>query len=110
MGETYEKLEADSKKIQENTPNVAKGMMGLFRQVMGPGALTVREKELIVLGISMSVQCEPCIFHHVKGCLDAGATKEQILEAAEVSVMMGGGPKFMHLPEVIKALEECGEL
>ena len=61
----YEKLEENGKKIQQNTPNAGKGMMGLFKQVMGPGALSVREKELIVLGIAMSVQCKPCIFHHI---------------------------------------------
>ena len=35
----------------------------------------------------------------------AGATREQILEAAGVSVLMQGGPAFTHVPEVLTALE-----
>jgi len=42
---------------------------------------------------------------HVQKCLDAGATKEQILEAASVAVMMGGGPAYTHIPVVMETLE-----
>ncbi|MFQ6035773.1 MAG: carboxymuconolactone decarboxylase family protein [Sedimentisphaerales bacterium] len=37
--------------------------------------------------------------------LDAGATKQQILEAASVAVMMGGGPAYTHVPLVMETLE-----
>ncbi|NIP24058.1 MAG: carboxymuconolactone decarboxylase family protein, partial [Phycisphaerae bacterium] len=47
----------------------------------------------------------PCIAAHVKKCIDAGATKEQILEAASVAVMMNGGPAYMHIPVVMDTLE-----
>jgi alkylhydroperoxidase/carboxymuconolactone decarboxylase family protein YurZ len=46
---------------------------------------------------------------HVKKCLEAGASKEQILEAAAVAVVMGGGPAYMYVPEVIEALEALGK-
>ena len=42
---------------------------------------------------------------HVKKCLDLGATKEEILDAASVAVMMQGGPSFTYLPKVLQALE-----
>ncbi len=72
---------------------------------MKDGALSVREKELIALAIGLSVRCSPCINLHVEKCLKAGATGEQILEAAGVAVMMQGGPSFTHVPEVIRAIE-----
>lgn len=78
----------------------------LFTKTMGEGVLSVKHKELIALAIAVSVQCEPCMFLHVKKCLDAGATKEEILEACGVSVLMSGGPAYTHVPMVINAIEE----
>jgi AhpD family alkylhydroperoxidase len=101
----YEKFEKDTTKMKELAGNMMTGFGTLFSKVMGEGALTVREKELIALGIAVAAPCAPCIKLHVKKCLGAGATKEQILEAASVAVMMAGGPGFTHLPVVIDALE-----
>ena len=101
----YKKFEADTEKMKKMVPNMMTGFGGLFQKVMGEGKLTVREKELIAVGIAMAIQCKPCIFLHVKKCLGTGASKEEILEAAQVAVMMAGGPGFTHMPEVIDALE-----
>jgi AhpD family alkylhydroperoxidase len=73
---------------------------------MAEGALTVKSKELVAIGIAVAKQCEPCIKLHVKKCLDAGTTREEILEAAGVAVMMEGGPAYTHIPMVIESLEE----
>ena len=104
----YEKYNQNMPKAKDLAPNAINGFSNMFAKIMGEGALTVREKELIALGIGVGVQCEPCIRLHVKKCLEAGATKEQIGEAASVAVMMAGGPAFTHLgmvAETIEALE-----
>ncbi|HBK57937.1 MAG TPA: carboxymuconolactone decarboxylase family protein, partial [Spirochaetaceae bacterium] len=38
--------------------------------------------------------------------LEAGATEEEILEAAWVAVLMGGGPALMHAGLVLEALKD----
>jgi AhpD family alkylhydroperoxidase len=101
----FEQWSTDQNKMKEMAPDILRGFGGLFQAVMKDGALTVREKELIALGIGLAVRCVPCINLHVEKCLAAGATPEQILEAAGVAVMMQGGPTFTHVPEVIRALE-----
>jgi AhpD family alkylhydroperoxidase len=78
---------------------------GLFAKVMRDGAISLLEKELVTLGIAVAIQCTPCIRLHVKKCLDAGATKEQILESASVAVMMAGGQAYTHIPIVMDTLE-----
>ena len=103
--EFYKKFDADTEKMKSMVPDMMAGFGGLFQKIMGEGKLTVREKELIALGIAMAIQCKPCIFLHVKKCLGSGASKEEIMEAAQVAVMMAGGPGFTHMPEVIDALE-----
>ena len=91
--------------MREQVPDMMNGFGGLFSKVMGEGSITVLEKELIAVAIGVAIQCQPCIKLHVKKCLDTGATKEQILEAASVAVMMGGGPAYTHIPVVIDTLE-----
>lgn len=103
--EFYAKFETDTEKMKKLAPGMMTGFGGMFQKIMGEGKLTVREKELIALGIAMGIQCKPCIYLHVKKCLGAGATPEEIIEAAQVAVMMAGGPGFTHMPEVIDALE-----
>lgn len=101
----FERWQTDQQQVKELAPEIARGFGGMFQALMKEGALSVREKELIALGIGLAVRCVPCINLHVQKCLQAGATREQILEAAGVAVMMQGGPSYTHVPEVIRALE-----
>ncbi len=101
----FEQWTADQIKVKQLAPEIARGFGGLFQATMKEGALSVREKELIALAIGLAMRCVPCINLHVEKCLHAGATREQILEAAGVAVMMQGGPSFTYVPEVIRALE-----
>ena len=103
--EFFEKFKNDLAKMKEQAPDAVSGFSGLFGKAMKDGALSVREKELVALGIGVAQHCAPCIRLHVQKCLGAGATKEQILEAASVAVMMAGGPAYTHIPVVIDALE-----
>lgn len=103
--EFFEKFKSDMAKMKEQIPDTTNGFAGLFHKVMKDGALSVREKELVALGIGVAKCCVPCIRGHVENCLDAGATKEQILEAASVAVMMGGGPAYTYIPVVMDTLE-----
>lgn len=101
----FSDFQSSMAKTTKLAPDGVKGFGALFQKVMGDGAISVREKELISLGIGVALRCEPCIRLHVKKCLDAGATKEQIIESAQVAVMMGGGPCYTHLPMVVETLE-----
>jgi len=91
--------------MKECCPDLTAGFGGMFAKIMKDGALSVKEKELIALGIGVAIQCEPCIRIHTQKCIEAEATEAQILEAASVAVMMGGGPAYTHVPMVIETLE-----
>jgi AhpD family alkylhydroperoxidase len=101
----FEEWKVDQANMKERTPGMMKAFGGLFQETMKEGALSVREKELMALAIGLAVRCAPCINLHVEKCLKAGATREQILEAAGVAVMMQGGPSYTHVPLVIRALD-----
>jgi AhpD family alkylhydroperoxidase len=100
----YGKWKSDMERMKQETPGVVQGFGALFAKVMGEGALTVKEKEFIAVGIAVALHCVPCINLHVQKCLELGASKEQVLEAAAVGTMMGGGPAYTHIPVVLDAL------
>lgn len=56
------------------------------------GALPKKNKELIAVGISVVINCESCMQWHIEQAHQDGATEDEILEAIEVGIEMGGGP------------------
>ncbi len=94
--------------MRNTTPDITRAFGAMFQKLMAEGALSVREKELIALSIGMAVRCESCIYSHVEKAVHAGATREQVLEAAGVVVTMQGGPGYVYVPKVIEALDALG--
>ncbi|HUI72854.1 MAG TPA: carboxymuconolactone decarboxylase family protein [Spirochaetia bacterium] len=77
----------------------------LASQAFRPGALETMVKELIAVAISICVKCEPCIDHHVREALRHGASEQQIVEAMEVAMEMGGGPATVQARVALACLE-----
>jgi len=105
VNEFYAKFQKDVEKMKSLCPETVSSFMGMFAKVMGQGHLSIKQKELIALAIAVAKSCNPCIRLHVQKCKASGATKEEIIEAASVAVMMAGGPAFTHMPEVIDSIE-----
>jgi AhpD family alkylhydroperoxidase len=70
------------------------------------GALSAKMKELIALAIGITVRCDGCIAFHVHEALDAGATRQEILETVGVAILMGGGPSVVYGTEAVEALDQ----
>ncbi len=64
----------------------------LSKASMKPGALDYKTKELIAAAVGLAVRCEYCIVYHVHAALKAGATRQELIETACVTNLMGGGP------------------
>jgi AhpD family alkylhydroperoxidase len=54
--------------------------------------LSAKTKELVALAISIVVHCEGCIAYYVHDAVEAGATRQELLETISVALLMGGGP------------------
>lgn len=101
----YETNAAAMRPVRSEAADLVKGFAALHHAAMRAGALSVLEKELIALGIGLAARCENCVYAHVDAALRAGATRQQVIEAAGVAVMMQGGPAYTYLPRVTEALE-----
>lgn len=95
-------------KFKKQAPEVSMAFGGMFQKLMGDGALSTLEKELLAVAIGMATRCEPCIFAHVEKAVKLGATREQLIELAGVVVMMQGGPGYVYVPKLIDAMEALG--
>ena len=92
--------------LRRQIPEVYKGYAALHAAALAPGALDVKYKELIALGIAITTRCDGCIASHAKGAAKAGATKEEVAEAIGVAILMNGGPGTVYGPRAYDAFCE----
>jgi len=84
-------------KLMETAPDAVLGFSALTEGVMfDDGEISRLYKELILVALAVYIKCEYCIAAHVYNALEQGASAEQILEAANVSVFFGGGAALAH--------------
>ena len=106
----YDHWSSRMSKAKSSAPDAARGFGALFQSVMKEGALGVREKELVALGIGLALRCDPCVYAHVQKAKQAGASRDEIIETAGVAVMMQGGPAYTYLPKLLEALDALDTL
>jgi AhpD family alkylhydroperoxidase len=92
-------------KLKEQAPNAISGFGAMYMKIMQDGPVPAKMKELIAVAIGVTIQCDPCIKLHIQRSLELGATREEVLDAASVGVMMGGGPARTYLPVVLETLD-----
>ncbi|WLR41335.1 carboxymuconolactone decarboxylase family protein [Bacillus carboniphilus] len=96
--------------FSKKMPELARHYNQFTEECFKEGSLSQKEKQLIALGISIATQDEYCMIYHTKGCVDQGATEEEILEVAGVSAAFGGGAAMSQsvtlLQESIKELNK----
>lgn len=78
----------------------------LHNETTADNILSRKVKELIALGVAITVRCNGCIAYHIHGVLSAGATCDEIMETISVAVLMGGGPSMVYGCEALEALEQ----
>ncbi|MFO8163998.1 MAG: carboxymuconolactone decarboxylase family protein [Thermodesulfobacteriota bacterium] len=67
--------------------------------------LKKKDKELIAIGISVCIDCESCMQWHREQAAAAGSTYDEVLEAIEVGIEMGGGPATVSARFALQVME-----
>jgi len=93
-------------KLRQAGPDVMSAFGALSKAALKAGALSEMHKELIALAIGVAGQCDGCIGFHAKALVRLGATREQVMEALDVAVYMGGGPALMYAAGAAQAYDE----
>jgi alkylhydroperoxidase/carboxymuconolactone decarboxylase family protein YurZ len=72
------------------------------------GTLSVKMKELIVLGILASRGLQYGVEAHMRRAIDYGATKDELFEAIKAAAVPGGGVAYSVGIRALQALEQDG--
>ncbi len=94
-----------------NEKIVASGNLGIKRffnldtATYRDGALPGRTKELLGLVASMVLRCNDCIDYHLDQAVQAGWRDEELQEAMQVALVVGGSIVIPHLRHAFATLE-----
>jgi pyruvate dehydrogenase E2 component (dihydrolipoamide acetyltransferase) len=86
---------ANRERLEKDAPDLFHGFNDLMKCYYKPGAVPRRDKELMAVAAAVATRCIPCLGNHLNNAMAAGATREQVLEAAAIGVEFGGGPSFV---------------
>ena len=69
------------------------------------GALDAKTKELLGLVASTVLRCNDCIDYHLIQCVEAGWTDEELTDALNVSLIVGGSIVIPHLRHAMETID-----
>ena len=84
------------KQLKQARPELFQAFSDFNSKVFQPGALGLKEKELIALACAHITQCPYCIDGHTRRAREAGAKEEEIAEAIFVAVALRAGGGLAH--------------
>jgi len=96
--------------IKQHNPELAVVIKELDRVMVEDGALDRKTKRLIALACVAVRMCEDCVYPQARVAANYGATKEEIVEAMHVAVVVGGVPSWSvakrGLSQIFNEMEE----
>lgn len=97
------------KKLNEKVLNLdnlgIKRFFNLDNNTYKDGALPSQTKELLGLVASAVLRCNDCIDYHLEQCAKTGSNREEIIEALNVALVVGGSIVIPHLRHAVGTLE-----
>jgi AhpD family alkylhydroperoxidase len=101
-------------KMNERITNC--GHLGLKRfwaldgRAYEPGALDEKSLELMGLTTSMVLKCDDCVTYHLIRLIQLGTTNEELYEALNVSLIVGGSITIPHIRRAFETIDTCREM
>jgi alkylhydroperoxidase/carboxymuconolactone decarboxylase family protein YurZ len=91
--------------IRKAVPKEYEAFIKEKETVIKSGKVPEKTKWLLLLVASVTQKCPVCIPRAVQHCLEAGWTKEEMIEACMVAVLVGGSSSMTYVTLVVKAIE-----
>ena len=109
MGEKidkFEKFRGDmNERILGTGTTETKRFFALDTRVYEDGALPAKTKELLGLVASAVLRCNDCIDYHLDQCVTAGSSDEELYEALNVALVVGGSIVVPHLRHAFETID-----
>jgi len=95
-----------AQKRRDLAPEAQAAFDAFSRKVFEDGALSAEMKQIVAVAVAHVTQCPYCIKGHTKAALRAGATPQELTEAAWVAAEMRAGGAYAHSMLMLAAIEE----
>ena len=96
-------------RIQEISHLGIKRFFNLDTNAYHDGALSSQTKELLGLVASAVLRCNDCIDYHLIQCVELGCSDEELYEALNVALVVGGSIVIPHFRHAVESLEMARE-
>ncbi len=106
MKDRLDQIKTLTERLEQDFPVETRGFLSFLKRAESGKALDIRQKELINVALAVAAQCEWCIAFHVEQAVAAGASRDEIVEAGFMAVIMHGGPAYMYMTPLLEALDE----
>jgi len=87
-----------------------KRLFALDHQAYEPGALPRKTKELLGLVTSSVLRCDDCITYHLVRCGEVGWKREEVIDALNVALIVGGSIAIPHVRRAFARMREIERL
>ena len=94
-----------AKLLDAKAPEGMKAFWAFDKVAIAEGAIPVKYKELLALGVGFTTQCPYCIEIHSNLARQAGASDQEITEAVVVAAALRVGGAITHGSHAMKAHE-----
>ena len=95
-----------NERILESGNLEIKRFFALDKNTYKPGALAARTKELLGLVASLVLRCNDCVTYHLIRCVELDVSDEELYEAFNVGLVVGGSIVIPHLRQAVARLDE----
>jgi AhpD family alkylhydroperoxidase len=113
MGKSLEEFKAYRSEMNDRILNSGfndyKKFFALDNKAYLDGALPARMKEIMGLVASMVLRCNDCILYHIDKSVENGATREELLEAFNIALIVGGSIVIPHLRFAVEQMDKIFE-
>ena len=83
-----------------------KRFFALDSRAYDPGTIDKKTKELMGLVASIVLRCNDCIFYHLDQCHKQGVSDEELYEAVNIALIVGGSITIPHIRFIFEMWEQ----
>ncbi len=91
------------REIGTSNPDIVKAYAAFHHASAASKHLDAKTRELIALGVAVSLRCDGCINAHTEAAVRAGATQDEIADALGVAIMVNAGATMVYSAHVVDA-------
>lgn len=107
--EVVDELREPTREFRRASGDTWAGFSQLHRSAVADGALPAHVKELIALAVGVVERCHGCVAYHARAAGRKGASRDEVVDALGVALLMAGGPASVWAPRALEAFDEFVE-